>query len=90
MASDDDAVGAGLFPIRPGDWLLCENGHRMWRARIEVTANMTLQSAHFEDADGKSPEPRSQAVCPVCGVGAFRVRDGGGVEPCAIERAPVN
>ena len=79
-------LNGDIFPIRPGDWLVCENGHLAYEARVTIDKRRALMSADFEDKNGDSPEDKTRALCPICGGDILRAGKGG-VVPWAVERA---
>ena len=74
------------FHLDPGDWIVCENGHRAYKARVRVGHQQAIRSADFEDEHGASPDHSSRLKCPTCG-GRIVRPFGEGVAPWAIGRA---
>jgi hypothetical protein len=69
---------------KKGDWLVCENGHRAYRALVDQR-NGTIQSADFVDEDGRPPPFMTRALCPRC-KGDIMQPNGSGYIPIRMER----
>jgi hypothetical protein len=75
------------FPIHPGDWLLCQNGHRAFKAAARIDAGSRILPADFVDEAGAAPKLGAEVVCPKCGA-AVVINIDGRTRPWSIERAP--
>jgi hypothetical protein len=74
------------FPIQPGDWLLCQNGHRAFKAVTTIDSGSRILPADFVDEAGAAPKLGAEVVCPKCGA-AVVINIDGRTRPWSIERA---